>query len=284
MSWKATLTLFLFCNLAFAQGFLCHKNSSKTNENIDFDEVSSFEWKLYARIEPKSFKTERPVAFNIYRSMSVKITSDNLVVLDGFICSLVMEFSCGNFYSYLSMAKVKDKSQNTSRMEYSFCSVEGNLIWSEVFLHYASSKRILVIYFCNKDIEFVTILTKVSEQTNVNKSEVIEETRKAVEPYYSNIFKYRQMLFYETDGINSSNCENIQSRCRRTDIFMFSDGNITKTTLKASNAFNIWKVFLSAAFALLVFVSIIQMVSKLVKCIKKRFRRNAVHPVSFNID
>ena len=284
MSWKAALTLILCGHFVFAQGFLCHKNSSKTNEMIDFEELSLFEWKLYARIDPKSSNVERPVAFNIYKSMSCRMTSTNFVLHDRIIQSIMMEFNCGNFYSYLFLAKVKDNSQNTTRMEYSYCSVKGNLIWSEVFLHYASLKRILVIYFCNKDIEFVTILTKISEQSRVNQSEVIEETRKALSPYNSNIFKFRQMLFYETDGINSSKCENIRNQCKKSDIFLFSDLAISKTALKASNAFTFWKVSLSAALALLAFVSFIQMASKLVKYIKKRLRSNAVHPVSFNIN
>ena len=77
--------------------------------------------------------------------------------------------------------------------------------------------------------------TKVSEQTSVNKSEVFGATRKIAEFHYSIMFKLQQMLFYEKDGINSSNWDNIQTHCKLISISKYSRSRIIKTVLKDSS-------------------------------------------------
>ena len=87
------LKFFLHCNIAYARGLFCHGN-----EKVDFDEVTLNEWEPNGKIKPKSSLVQRPLSFDIHKSMTCRIFSENLDLHDRFQQLLTVEFICENFH------------------------------------------------------------------------------------------------------------------------------------------------------------------------------------------
>jgi hypothetical protein len=270
-------------NISLSFGFFCFQNSSKVNKNIDLEALSLHDWKITATVDTGDLSFERPMSFILFKAMKLKVTYDKNESDEQISRSIKLEFQCGKFYSFFNVSKVQSFSGKNPEMEYSFCSKEDTLTWPQVSIYHTPSKGILVMYFCNKNFEFVVVLTSGRELSNELKAEVSFETEKALKIHFSNLLRIFNFTFIDTDLKFSPDCEEAKSNCEKSKV-KFNDRKTIQKEINQEGTNILWKGFIGVLVTIGVLIAVIKITFEVIKAIKK-FRNNVqVYPVSFYID
>lgn len=211
LTWKVVIFIRL-ASLLSSSAFVCFSNSTLFNEQIDFEELTTLQWYVAAKID-SNLEPSRPFDFPLHQRMTVKVfvskSVQNRIVSRPF----KMEFHCGESLSLVQITRIDEGVNNKRDMIYSFCSIENTQNWQSMFLHYSQRQKILLFYVCNQAIEYLVVLTAFTPLSESSKQEITKFTEIVLRRYSSNLMTFQELKFVDA-GENSEDCREIRSKCK----------------------------------------------------------------------
>lgn len=277
------INLFFIAQISISLGFLCFQNSSYVNKQVDFDKIAALKWKFLAGVETLRSQKYYPFNFNFDMPAKVKLSTDKINTKETQIQSLMIDFQCEDSFSVFIVTKVENLISKEFQMEYRYCSKKGYLLWPQFFIYLIESAKVLILYFCNEEMEVMMILTLNEVLVKDVMEDALKEIQNVLKLHYSNLLDGQNSIFNTTNNeINPINCKYETRSCEKYPVSYFNSLKIGRSDSETLT-FSLIPLLVLGSF--LVAFAVIKTIVEVVKVIKKRLRRNnAVHPVVFYIN
>jgi hypothetical protein len=208
-----SVIIFLLFDISKSLAFVCNPDSNE-NSDIDFERLESFDWKIVAKLEGKK-DIERPFGFPLHKLMTVNMILSKTDKANLTSEVFTIEIHCDQAYEVLMISKVLYQDKLVSRPVVNFCSLSSSKIWTKVHFNYDYYEEMLIIYFCNSDVDFVVVFVK-GKLDQVQKKKITQKTLKILEQHSSSLLIDNNMTFIDGLSASSDYCPEIYSNCEPT--------------------------------------------------------------------